>query len=366
MIKGLTHDESGQLHKITKYRGKISTGYAPNEPPNTENHPIAAGFFRMLKEVTVTKKAGNKKIAVKEWVLNKEAQKALEDSMPNPNPTPRRIEIVSLFRHPMEIWESSLSMYSSSQGLLCKSHGLGTEARYLNIDADGNRLWTNRKFDGFDRSGCIYKACPDFKAGKCKAIGLGKVFPTLDLHPNPYRFETRSINTIMGIESSFIDMYKLLEAAHAIKQMEANKELPFDGMFGCKFYLVHRKIKSGGREVYITDLKPTEEFTKMVMDPIKRGLERKAKSSMLEGSAGAMSLLDQAGQKLLTDSDKVDEDGVVDMDPSDQNEIAVNFGSDADNPEVIDVENFTESDKQEASGDKATDVASTLLNDNSK
>ena len=358
MIRGLTHDNNGQLHKITKYRGKISAGYSPNEPPNTSNHPIAAGFFRMLKEVTVTKKAGNKKLAVKEWVLNKEMQEALEKSLPTPNNTPRRVEIVSLFKHPMEMWESSLSMYSSTQGLMCKSYGQGTDARCLTIDPDGNRLWSSRKFNG--KEGCTYKECPDFKEGKCKVIGLLKCFPVVDLHPNPYRFETRSINTIMGIESALQDMYKLLEAAHAIKQMEAGKELAFDGMFGSKFYLIHSKIKSGGRDVYITDLKPTEEFAKMVMDPIKRGLAKKASISMLEGSSGSLSLLENAGRSLLNDTDKVEPYDSTDLESSDQNEIAINFDADADNPEVASVESFDKEESKE-SGDKAADVASTLL-----
>ena len=72
MIKGLTHELDGTPNRTTRYRGKISTGFAPGEGPNKAKHPIAAGFFRMLKEVTRTVKVGKGQEAIKEWVLNEE------------------------------------------------------------------------------------------------------------------------------------------------------------------------------------------------------------------------------------------------------------------------------------------------------
>lgn len=361
MIKGLTHDEDGKLHIITKYRGKISTGFAPGEGPNKGNYPVAAGFFRALKEQVTTDRVGASKklITKKEWVLNDKVQEAIERALPNPNKTPRRLEIVCLHKEPQDMWESSLAMYSSTEGLLCKSHGLETTARYLKFGPNGERDWVDREFNG--KKGCLYKSCPDYQEGKCKVIGLMKCFPVVDMSANPYRFETRSINTIIGIESSLQDLSMLLHAAHAVKQMEAQRELPFDGFFGSKLYLVHKKIKSGGRDVFITDLMPTEEFVQSVMSPIKRGLAQKAKTSNLIGASGAMSILDIAGQRLLEASpDVVDIDGPVAMDMDDQQEIASQFGADAD-PEII--ESFEENKEI---GDKGRAAADALLNEDNK
>lgn len=366
MIKGLTHDEGGNLHKITKYRGKISTGYAPGEGPNKSgNAPVAAGFFRMLKEQVINERVGSKVIPRKVWNINEPVQKAIEEAMPRPNKTPRRVEIVSLFKSPIDMWESSLAMYSSGEGLLCKSQGYGTNARYLKFGPNGERDWIDREFEG--KSGCLFRECPDFKGGKCKPIGLLKCFPTADMAADPYRFETRSINTIMGIESSIQHLSTLLNAAHAVKEMEAKKELPYDGFFGAKMYLVHKKIKSGGRDVFITDLVATDELIQSIMEPIKRGLAKKAKNSVLIGASGSISMLEQAGQKLLASEEieATDIDGPVIMDIEDQKEIAVQFGADADadtgdSAEVVETESF---DSSEDVGDKGKAATEALLNE---
>lgn len=325
MIKGLTHNEDGVLHHATRYRGKVSTGYAPGEPPNSSNHPVACGFFRMLKEVTETQKIGasQKELVVKKWITNKKPQEALEKQN-NDSKTPRLLEFVSLFHSPDDFWESCLAMFSSTEGLLCKSHGEGTPAKYLTFGDDNERVWVDRKFDG--QSGCKYKECPDFASGKCKALGLMKIFPTCDLSTMPYRFETRSINTIVGIESALQDLWMLLRAAHSIKQIEAQKDLPFDGFFGSKLFLVHRKIKSGGREVFVTDLFPTPDFNTTVMEPIKRGLEQKKNRALLKGAEGTLSLLEQAAGNLLAGP----AEDPIPMDVSEERDIAVNFGADAD------------------------------------
>ncbi len=368
MIKGLTHDEYGELNKIVKYRGKISAGFAPGEGPNKKNYPVACGFFRFLKEVVTVKRLGasQKTANIKEWILNEPVQQALEKSQTNPNKMPRRIEIVSLYKTIMEMWESSLAMYSGNEGLMCKSHGQGTNAKYLTFGPDGERIWINREFDG--KEGCIYKDCPDFRDGKCKPIGLMKCFPVVDMAPNPYRFETRSINTIMGIESSLHDMWTLLQAAHAVKQMEAKKPLPFDGFFGAKLQMVHRKTKSGGREIYITDIMPTEEFTELVMEPIRRGLITRRKQAKMVGSEGSMSMLENAGQRLIESSQKDDVEIGVPMDLDDQKEIAVNFGANADKgdiPSITSPDDFKEEKEEEkVSGDAGKAAADALLEEN--
>lgn len=334
MIKGMTHNEDGTQNKITKYRGKISAGYGPGEGPEKKNYPTASGFFRMMKEVTKNQRLGASTtiVPVKEWVVNDEVQKKLVASCNN-NPQPRRIEICCLYKEPAEMWESSLSMYSQNDGLICKGHGLGSTAKHL-VFEDGDRRWEPRE--------CLFEECPDYKSGKCKATGLLKCFPTIDLAPNPYRFETRSINTVIGIESSLSDLMSLVHSAHLVKQMEAGSRLPFDGLFGAKFFLVHRKAKSGGKNIFITDLMPTPEFTESVMEPIRRGLLVKAKNSKLIGAAGSMSLLQEAGHMLLeagkssAEIAETDAEGAVPLDLDDQRDLAVNFNS-GDDEEVVEV-----------------------------
>jgi hypothetical protein len=330
VITGLTHDKSGIANMTIKYRGKISTGYAPMEGPNKTNAPKAAGFFRMLKEVTRTERVGSsqKTVVIKDWTLNEEIQKVLEKSIDSKQP--RRIEIVSLYQTPHEMWESKLAMYSGSEGLLCQSHGEGTDAKFLKFDPDGNRNWVLREFDGVP--GCLYKKCPDYKEKKCKEIGFMKCFPEIDLTPNPYRLETKSINTIIGIESSITQLWNLLRVAHSIKEREAKKQLKFDGFFGARLYLIHKKIKSGGRDVFITDVMPTPDFISLVMEPIKRGLKFQVKQAALTGGGDGTSMLDigDLGDKLLEINP--DEDAVP-LDQNDEKEIAEHFGADADQPE---------------------------------
>jgi len=345
MIRGMTHDEDGLLNHVTRYRGKISTGYAPMEPPNTNNHPVPCGFFRVLREVTENQKIGasKKEVVIKKWILNQPVQRALETQNKN-GETPRILEFVCLHHSPEDIWESSMSMFSSTEGLLCRSHGIGTPASYLTFGADHERIWVDRQFDGVP--GCAFKRCPDNASGKCKPIGLMKIFPLVDLSTMPYRFETRSINTIIGIESSIKDLWTLLKAAHTIRQMEAKKDLPFDGFFGSKLFLVHRKIKSGGRDVFVTDLYPSPDFSTMVMEPIKRGLEEKKSRAMLSGVEGTMSILEQAASRLLSSP----EEDPIPLDESEQRDIAVNFGPDAEEDAVtVEQDNHEDPTKTEAS-----------------
>ena len=336
MIVGMTHDENGDINKVTKYRGKISTGYEPNESPNTTNHPVACGFFRLKKEIIKSQRVGREQkiVATKEWVMNEPIQKKLE-VLNNNSQQPRSIEIVSLFKNVNEMWESCLAKFSQSDGLTCKSHGLGTEAKQL-IKGATERSWSIRN----PGIGCKFHECEDYKKGDCKQLGLFKCFPVIDLAPNPYRFETRSINTIIGIESAFEDLTKLLQAAHIVKQIEANTALPYDGLFGSKFFLKHRKVKSGGRDVFITDLTPTPEFIESVMEPIKRGLASKAKQSRMIGAAGAVSLLSDVGDKFLEASKiSVDEpaeiDGSIPLSLDDQRDIATNFSSGNDDGDGV-------------------------------
>lgn len=323
MIKGLTHDpETGVANKTMKYKGKISTGFAPSEPPNTKSYPVPAGFFRILREVTITEKIGMKgeQVAIKKWKLNEKVQKALEATINSP--TPRKLDFLCLYKTPEMLWESYLAKYSSTEGLLCRSYGEGENARCLNFDG-GERKWIDREFDG--KKGCPYKECPDYKSGSCKESGIMKVFPLVDLSTQPYRFETRSINTIIGIESALDDMWNLLKAAHIVKMHEAGTALQFDGLFGAKLSLIHRKTKSGGRDVYITDLVPTEEFSKSLMVPIERGIELNQAAALTDGKTInflGVDFKEAENATLALPS--------ADMDTADEKEMAEQFHADAD------------------------------------
>ena len=326
MIKGLTHDaSSGVISKIVKYKGKISTGYAPNEGPNKTNYPQAAGFFRVLKEVMKTiKKTGKDDVIIKKWVLDEVAQKKLEEV--TGSKTPRKIEFICLFQNPDQLWESCLAQYSSSEGLICRSHGEGEEASYLQFDSKGEREWIKRSFDGI--SGCPYQKCPDYKSKICKEIGLMKMFPLVSLNTQPYRFETRSINTIRGVESQIDDMWNLLKAAHMVKCREANSELDFQGFFGAKLALVHRKIKSGGRDVYITDIVPSKEFSDSLMAPIGRGIKMNQTAALTADSNDGIAML---GADIKTGQKQIQQP-LSDISIEDEKNIAKDFHSDADNP----------------------------------
>jgi len=328
MIVGMTHDEGSLVpNMVVKLRGKISTGYMPNEPPNNTNAPKAAGHFRMLKEVTSTKRVGGSGtvVVVKEWVLNQPIQEALEKI--NNNKTPRRIEIVCLNKTMDEMWDSSLSMFSKSDGLLCKSHGNGTEAKFLTFDNSGNRKWVSREFEG--KPGCPFLKCPDYISGACKQHGSLKCFPIIDLTPNPYKLETRSINSVIGMESSLLQLWELLKVAHVVKTREANAKLQFEGFFGLKLFLVHKKIKSGGRDVFITDIGPTPECIAMIMDPIKRGIEYQAKQSNVIAKSDSFSLISGLEQDLVALNDESVALPENEDDIEDGRSAAVEFGADA-------------------------------------
>lgn len=249
-IIGLTHDENNIQNANVKYRGKISVGYAAGEGPNNTNFPAAAGFFRMLTEKTVQKRVGVKMLPVKEWVLNNPVQKALQD-MYKQGEAPRMLEVVSLSYAPEDIWESYMAMYNGD-GLACKGHGQGTIAKYVDFDEKGDRVWKTRT--------CTYNECPYKIDGKCKAHGTLTAYPTVDFTPpNPYRLETNSINTIMNIESSLTQIYNMLKLSHVIKEKTAGHKIKFDGLFGIKFILVHKKQKSGGKDVFVTEINLSKE-----------------------------------------------------------------------------------------------------------
>ena len=293
-IIGLTHKENGELeNKITKYRGKIATGWGPKEGPNKNNYPTQAGHFIAMTEVTKNVRVGDKVVPRTKWLENKDIQKLIEKSPGNDTKSPRILEITSLFKSPDDMWDTFLAMYNGD-GLKCRGNGIGTEAKYLTFDDNGERAW-KAKPCGFDK-------CPDYIAGNCKPNGVLKIYPTVDCTPpNPYKFSTNSMNTIRNLESALDDLWNLIKTAHAVKELEAGHPLPFDGMFGLKLYLVHKKTKSGGRDIFVTELVASKDFRDNIMKVINRAIEKKAEESALIGEAGAMSLLESAASVMIED-----------------------------------------------------------------
>lgn len=282
MIKGLTHDlDTGIPNKVTRFKGKISAGFAPKEGPNKNNYPMAAGFFRMLKQVVKTQKVSGKEVVIPMWTLNEQVQNKLEKTIDSKSP--RKIDCVSMFKTPGEQWESFLGKFSNVEGLLCKSYGENAIPMELNIEGD-KRERRARKFNGVAK--CPYKECPDYKEGKCSERGFMKVFPLIDMSTQPYQFTTTSINTIMSIESMLDDMYNLSKAAHMVRTKETGENHPFEGLFGVNMSLIHKKKKSGGRNVFVTELIPSPEFSESMMNTIQRGIRYKSQSYLEGGTEG--------------------------------------------------------------------------------
>jgi hypothetical protein len=325
MINGLTHND-GILNRVSKYRGKISTGLEPGSEGNDTNHPVALGYFRISKERIETKiGSGKKEFVVKNWVENSEVQRKLEQAnTPVGSQTvckqPRVLKIVSFYKDICDMWDSFLGMFDQTNGLTCRSHGLGTKAKRLYFNDSGVRDW--REID------CKHKECPDFIKGSCCERGLLKCFPTLDAVPSlPYRLDTTSINTILAMENGLNDIWYMLRAAHRAKEIELKKDLPFEGFFLREMNLFHKKMKSGGKEIFVTEIQPSKGLIDEIMGPINNMIKNRPLLSQQPG--GTMSLLDESAQVLL--EEKVD--GLTDdLDISDETSIAREFNTP---PELI-------------------------------
>lgn len=335
MIKGLTHDtETGVINSMVKYKGKISTGWQPNEGPNKKNAPIASGFFRFMKQVVKTVKVNNIPTPIQAWVINETVQEKLKEANAASD-TPRRIECMCMDRTPEEMWTSYLGKFSGSQGLICKSNGKGTIPTELYIEAD-ERKRRPRTFNG--EAVCPYKDCPDYKRKECKEIGILKVYPLVDLSINPYQLTTRSMNSIISIECALNTMYNASMTAWKLKCAQlGDNSIKFDGLLGVKFVLVHRKIKSGGRDVFITQIEHSNDFSNYVMSTIKKGIESK-QQMLLDGKRGE--IIEPALLMDSSNNDNEEETGIIDQ-PSliseeDEKSIATDFVADADKSKPAD------------------------------
>lgn len=329
MIKGLTHDaETGVMNQTVRYKGNISAGYGPNEGPNKTNSPKACGFFRFMKQVNITKVVGGQKMTVQEYVLSDDIQKKLQ-AVNNNSLEPRRIECMCMDPTPDLMWESYLGKFSSSEGLVCRSHGEGTVPTELYYEGD-ERRYRSRLFDG--KPVCPYKECPDYKNKKCKETGVLKTFPMVDLSINPYKFTTRSLNTITSIECALQTMFNAAKMAHKLKCLQLGREdIKFDGLLGVKFTLVHRKIKSGGRDVFVTQIEHSEEFSNYVMSAIRSGIESKQKL-LQSGNVGAIIEPAALIENSSSDGDDMIPEAPQLTSPEDEKTIAEQFGSDASKP----------------------------------
>lgn len=327
MIKGLTHDvETGVMNSMVKYKGKISTGWQPNEGPNKKNAPAAAGFFRFMKQVNKTQKVNNLPTTIQCWTLNDPVQKKLQE-LNNNSDTPRRIECMCFDKTPDEMWDSYMGKFSGSEGLICKSHGEGTVPTEVYYEGE-KRLRRPRLFDG--KAACPYKNCPDYKKGICKEIGVLKVFPMVDLSINPYQLTTRSLNTITSIECALLTMYKAAAMVWKLKCAQFKDDsIKFDGLMGVKFTLVHRKIKSGGRDVFVTQIEHSENFSSYIMTSIQEGIEAK-QQRMLEGKAGEIIEPAQLPESTEDDGEQEGPSQPSLTSSEDEKEIAADFVADAD------------------------------------
>jgi hypothetical protein len=328
MIKGLTHDQvTGVMNAVAKFKGKISTGYQPLEAPNKTNSPKASGFFRILKQVNATTTLNGVKTTIQKWALNDTIQKELVKLNKSSN-EPRRIECMCFDPTPDQMWESYLGKFSSSEGLECKSHGEGTVPIELVYEGD-KRVRKERLFDG--KASCPYKNCPDYKKNACKEIGTMKAYPMVDLSINPYQFTTRSLNTISSIEYGLNTMYNAAAMAHKLRCIQTgNPNLKFDGLVGVKFTLVHRKIKSGGRDVFVTQIEHSDDFSSYIMKTIRQGIENK-QTLMLEGKEDRIIDPVLSIESTIDDGDGMDLiEGPSLISTEDEKEIATDFAADAD------------------------------------
>jgi hypothetical protein len=278
MIVGLTHSSEGiAILDSNRVKGKISTGYAPMEGPNKGNHPVAAGHFRVMQSVVETLKFGGKEEQVTKWKLWTAMQERLEQLSGSKMPTV--LSFLSMYKTPEEMWDSNLSKFGLT-GLQCRSNGYGTVAKMLKMKGD-ERLWVEREFGDF--KGCMHEKCPDFISGACSVQGSLKIFPVFDPSTEPYRFDTKSVYVIKEIESMLNKIYNMSKISHSCLEKEHGRSLPFDGLFGFKFHLFHKKKRIGGKEVFVTDLVPSDETSLAIMGPIKRVLSKNHKAALTGG-----------------------------------------------------------------------------------
>jgi hypothetical protein len=334
MIKGLTHDvESGVINRVIRFRGKISAGYAPNEPPNKNSYPMPCGFFRFLKKVLKPIVLNGVTTHVQEWTLDQEMQSLLTKANKG-STNPRRIEAVCMFPTPEEMWDSYMGKYSATAGLLCKSNGKDSVAMQI-VQKGDSRVWEPRLFNG--KPGCPYDQCPDFKAKACKCVGILHVYPTIHDALNPYQYTTRSVNSVLNIESALNTMYNIQRSVY--QSVNGKIDEYFTGLAGLTYTLVHSKIKSGGRDVFVTQIEFSEQFSNFAMRLLRENAQKQQALIMsskytfprLGDSNNNIDLIENTKPELAEISEESDSglETITEGGTSEQ-EVAVEFNADAD------------------------------------
>jgi len=288
MINGLTA-KNGQVSLSSKpeFKGKISTGFAPGEGSNKTNYPKAAGFFRMMRKTIRKERLKNSQRMVDKtvWVENKDIQNAIDSKS---NGTPRILKCISFAAEPEQMWHSNLMMFNGKNEIVCTSCGEGCIADFYK-QQDGQRVKVDRE--------CKYKECPDYKSGACKENGMMVVWPEADMDPlTPYKFTTRSINTIIAIETMLYRLYQQIKFAHIVA-CQKNPDNPpvFMGLNGMRFILKHEEAVSGGRNVWVTKLLPSKQTQQLIRDV---NLE-----IIKEGGQGLLSRVMVESKKLVYDAE---------------------------------------------------------------
>ena len=249
MIYGMTHDDNGKLKKTTSFYGKISTGLPPMSMGNQNNYPVALGHY-----VVMIKKS--KTIAgelVERWFKNQEVHKIIGDE-------PKELEFFAMGKCVDDIWRSSLQSYTAS-GLFCQGNGKAASRLFIEND---KRVWK-----GIECSG---RKCEVFAGGNCSAMGRLIVNLVHDPHvTTPYRYDTKSINSINSIESGLYDAERASWVAWNLSGGKING--PFMGFLGMKFKISLKRKKSGGRQIWYSIVGLSEAEDDRVLQLMVRGAQ---------------------------------------------------------------------------------------------
>ena len=312
MIKGLTHDaETGIINRIVKFKGKINTGYGPNEAPNTKNSPVPCGFFRFMKQVVKQTTVNGVKTQYQDWILDPVMQKQLQEACRG-NTQPRRLEAICMNAiSPDDMWESFCGKFSGSDGLVCKSYGVGSKPMHVVYEGD-KRVWKPRLFNG--KAECPYTDCLDYKEGKCKDTGILHVYPLICDRMNPYQLSTNSKNTILAIESALYTMYNTMAGIYCLANDVGKLGNDFRGIEGIPYSLVHKNITSGGKRVFVTQIDFSDEYSAFTMGMIRTHLQARQRLMMAEAKSkmGMIGTEAEAGIALESNRNLAIESAIVD------------------------------------------------------
>lgn len=287
MIYGLTHDKNtGQAKDTTQYFGKISTGYAAGEGPNKTNHPVGCGFYRILvqKQIRVPQ-SGGKSIVVEKWAENPDVHNKVGKE-------PMALKFVCVGKHPSEIWQSRMAYWANGR---IKCAGNGKTAVFYEDMGDGTVISKDIT--------CPYHECPHFKEERCKAEGRLKVGLVDDYHlTSMYRLDTKSINSILSIESSLMSIYETLERLHIMTRAPMSKFYE-KGMQGMILRMSLKPKKSGKHNVFITYIEIPPETEKILTDALIKAMGDQSFISIGKDSADVIKITGGDSEPIAGDTE---------------------------------------------------------------